>query len=149
MRSLSLLLVSLLSAAISLAGYLSPKDLVAQLYQAHQSKHDPLMETQLLARYFDAPFVKLYLRDKREAKEEIGRLDGDPLYNAQDTEIKDFTISSPETAGAETRVTVRFKNFGQATRIVYILTKTRDGWRITDIRYDDGSSVKKILQADN
>ena len=146
MRSLLVLLVGLLTATISSAGDLSPKDLVAQLYQAHRSKHDPLDETALLGRYFDPALLQLYLKDKREAKGEVGRLDGDPLYNAQDIEITDFTISPPETAGGETRVTVRFKNLGKPARIVYFLRHQGDGWKISDIRYDDGSSLKKILE---
>jgi hypothetical protein len=145
MRSLLVPLVSLLTAAISIAGDLPPKDLVAQLYQAHRSKHDPLDETALLGRYFDPALLKLYLRDRREAKGEVGRLDGDPLYNAQDMEIKDLSVSAPEMAGREARVTVNFKNFGKPTRVVYLLGQTSDGWKISDIRYDDGSSLKKIL----
>jgi hypothetical protein len=146
MRSVPVLLVSLLIAAISSAADLSAKDLVAQLYQAHRSKHDPLDETQLLGRYFDPALLKLYMKDKREAKGEVGRLDGDPLYNAQDIEIKDFSISAPELAGGETRVTVHFKNLGKPARVIYVLSRTADGWKISDIRYDDGSSLKKILQ---
>jgi len=136
-----------LTAATTFAGELSPKDVVAQLYQAHRSKHDPLDETQLLSRYFDAELLKLYLKDKREANGEVGRLDGDPLYNAQETEITEFSIAGAETAGAETRVAVRFKNLGKSTPIIYVLTHTAGGWRISDIRYHDGSSLKKILQA--
>ena len=134
------------------AAELSAHDLVAQLYQAHRSKHDPLDETQSLGPYFDNALLKLYLNDKREAKGEVGRLDGDPLYNAQDIEIKNFSVSAPETSagpsrtGVQTRVTVRFTNIGKATRVIYVLTRTADGWRISDIRYDDGSSLKKILQ---
>ena len=146
MRSVLVLFVLLLTAAISSASDLSAKDLVSQFYQAHRSKHDPLDETQLLGRYFDTALLKLYLKDKREAKGEVSRLDGDPLYNAQDIEIKDFSVSAPEMAGGETRVTVHFKNIGKPTRIVYVLSQTADGWRISDIRYDDGSSLKKILQ---
>ena len=140
------LFVLMITVATMFAGELSPKDLVAQLYQAHGSKHDPLDETQLLGRYFDAALLKLYLKDKREAKGEVGRLDGDPLYNAQDMEIKDFSVGPPETTGSETRVTVRFKNIGKPTRVIYVLSRTADGWRISDIRYDDGSSLKKILE---
>jgi len=147
MRSVLLVLLGwVLTAAISSAAELSAKDLVAQFYQAHRSKHDPLDETQLLGRYFDAALLKLYLKDKREAKGEVGRLDGDPLYNAQDIQIKDFSVSAPESAAGETRVTVHFKNIGKPTRIVYVLRQTADGWKISDIRYDDGSSLKKILQ---
>jgi hypothetical protein len=152
MRSVLVFVFSLFTAVSLTAADLSAKDLVAQLYQAHRSKHDPLDETQLLGRYFDAALLKLYLKDKREAKGEVGRLEGDPLYNAQDIEIKDFSISAPEAArgpsrsGIETLVTVHFKNLGQPTRVIYVLSRTADGWRISDIRYDDGSSLKKILQ---
>ena len=142
----TILFVLMLTAATAFAGEAPPKDLVAQFYQAHRSKHDPLDETQLLGRYFDGALLKLYLKDKREAKGEVGRLDGDPLYNAQDIEIKDFSVSAPEMVGGETRVTVHFKNIGKPTRVIYVLSRTADGWRISDIRYDDGSSLKKILE---
>lgn len=146
MRSVFVLLATVLTAASSSAADLSAKNIVAQLYQAHRSKHDPLDQTNLLGQYFDAELLKLYLKDKREAKGEVGRLDGDPLYNAQEIEIKDFSISAPENAQGETQVTVRFKNLGKPARLVYVFIKTPSGWRISDIRYDDGSSLKKILQ---
>ena len=69
-----------------------------------------------------------------------------------DFEIKDFSISAPEITGGpsrtgiKARVTVNFKNFGKSTRVEYLLGRTADGWKISDIRYDDGSSLKKILQ---
>ena len=149
MRSLIVLLATVLIAPIAAATDATPKDLVAKLYQAHRSSHDPLVETRLLDRYFDAPLLKLYLRDKKEAKGEVGRLDGDPLYNAQDMEISHFSISPAEITKGETLVTVRFKNIDKLTRVVYVLTPASAGWRISDIRYDDGSSLKKILQADH
>jgi hypothetical protein len=149
MRSLFVLLVTVFTAMTAAAADPAPKDLVAQLYHAHRSSHDPLVETKLLDRYFDAPLLKLYLRDKQEAKGEVGRLDGDPLYNAQDFQISNFSISPPETVKGETHVTVRFKNIGKPTRIVYVLTHVGAAWKISDIRYDDGSSLKKILQADH
>ena len=58
-----------------------------------------------------------------------------------------FAISAPEITGQEARVAVNFKNMGKATRVEYVLSRTADGWKISDIRYDDGSSLKKILQA--
>lgn len=149
MPALLVLLISLLAASISTGGEPSPRDLVAQLYEAHGSKHDPFDETALLSRYFDDALVKLYLKDRREAKGEVGRLDGDPLYNAQDMEIKNLSISTPEMAGGKARLTVTFKNFGKATRLVYMFGQTAHGWKTSDIRYDDGSSLKQILQADH
>ncbi|PZR73644.1 MAG: hypothetical protein DLM73_09810 [Chthoniobacterales bacterium] len=148
MRSFLILVVALCTATIVVAADLSPKDVITQFYRAHRSKHDPLDKTDSLGRYFAPELLKLYLKDIKEANGEVGRVDSDPLYNAQLTEISDFTISEAERVGTETRVTVRFKNLGKATRIVYALIHTPDGWRITDIRYEDGSSLKKILQSD-
>jgi len=140
-----------LTAAITFAGELSPKDVVAQLYKAYGTEQSSSGETRLFSRYFDDELLKLYLKDKREAKGEVGRLDGDPLYNAQEVQITDFSISepkiSPSRTGMEALVTVRFKNIGKPTRVECVLRRTAGGWRISDIRYDDGYSLKKILQA--
>src|SRR4029078_524485 len=120
----TILFLLMLPAATAFAGELEQKDVVAQFYQAHGSKHDPLDETQLLGRYFDAELLKLYLKDKREAKGEVARLDGVPLYNAQEIQIKDFSVSVREMLGRETRVTVHFSNIGKPPHIIYVLSRT-------------------------
>ena len=133
--------------ATTFAGELSPKDVVAQLYKAYGTEQSSERETRLFSRYFDHDLMQLYLKDKREAKGEVGRLDGDPLYNAQEIQITDFSISAPRITGSEALVIVRFKNIGKPTRIECVLHRTANGWKISDIRYDDGSSLKKILQS--
>jgi hypothetical protein len=137
----------MLTAATMVAGELSPKDVVAQLYRAYGTEQTSAGETRLFTRYFDDELLKLYLKDKREAKGEVGRLDGDPLYNAQEVQITAFSISAPKITGSEALVTVRFKNIGKPTRVECVLRRTVHGWRISDIRYDDGYSLKKILQS--
>src|SRR4051794_28988621 len=124
MRPMLMLALLAFVTATASAADPTPKDLVAQLYQAHRSKHDPFIETRLLNQYLDAPLLKLYLRDRRQAKEEVGRLDGDPLYNAQDIAIKDFHISPAKESGGETLVTVQFANLGRLTRVVFVLSQT-------------------------
>ena len=72
-----------------------------------------------------------------------------PLWSdkqSQDMEIKDFSVSAPEMIGGEARVTVNFKNLDKPTRVVFMLSRTANSWKISDIRYDDGSSLKKILE---
>ena len=100
----------------------------------------------MFTRYFDDELLKLYLKDKREAKGEVGRINSVPPYNAQETEITDFSISEPQTSSADhsSLVVVRFKNIGKPTRVEYVLRHTAKGWRISDIRYDDGTSLKKF-----
>jgi hypothetical protein len=137
----------LVAATVTFAGELSPKDVVAQLYKAYGTEQSSAGETRLFTRYFDDELLKLYLRDKREAKGEVGRLEGVPLYNAQETEITDFSISEPKVTGKEAVVNVHFKNLGKAERVQCVLHQTAKGWRISDMRYDDGNSLKKILQA--
>src|SRR5947199_4442784 len=82
--------------AATFADELSPKDVVAQLYKAYGTEQSSEGETRLFSRCFDHDLMQLYLRDKREAKGEVGRLDGVPLYNAQEIQITDFSISAPE-----------------------------------------------------
>ena len=133
--------------ATTFAGELSPKDVVAQLYKAYGTEQSSERETRLFSRYFDHDLMQLYLKDKREANGEAGRLDGVPLYNAQEIQITDFSISAPRITGSEALVTVRFRNIGKPTRIECVLHRTANCWKISDIRYDDGSSLKKILQS--
>ena len=138
-----------LTSTITFAGELSPKDVVAQLYKAYGTEQSSAGETRLFTRYFDDELLKLYLKDKREAKGEVGRINSVPLYNAQETQITDLSISEPQTSSADhsSLVVVRFKNIGKPKRVEYALHRTAHGWKISDIRYDDGSSLKKILQA--
>ena len=142
----------MLTAATTFAGELSPKDVVAQLYKAYGTEQSSEGETRLFTRYFDDELLKLYLKDVREAKGEVGRLDAVPLYNAQEIQITDFSISAPKITGPsrtgmEALVTVRFKNIGKPTRVECVLHRTVHGWKISDIRYDNGYSLKKILQS--
>src|SRR5438128_1526128 len=116
-----------LTAATTFAGELSPKDVVAQLYKAYGTEQSSAGETRLFSRYFDDEPLKLYLKDKREAKGEVGRLDGDPLYNAQEVQITDFSISAPKITGKEALVTVRFKNIGKSVTVECVLRRTVRG----------------------
>src|SRR5437762_8750487 len=89
----------MLTAATTFAGELSPKDVIAQLYKAYGTEQSLAGETRLFTRCFDDKLLRLYLKDKREAKGEVGRINSVPLYNAQDTEITDLSISAPTIIG--------------------------------------------------
>ena len=71
------------------------KELVAQLYKEHSGKSDPLQypaSKKLLPNYFYKPLLDLYLKDQEDSKGEVGKIDFDPLCNAQDFEISDFNL---------------------------------------------------------
>jgi len=122
----------------------SPQALVADLYQAHNHKHSPFFQTRsraLLYKYFEKSLANLIWRDAITSKNEVGAIDGDPLYDAQDVEIKKFVIHSPRNEAGRALVDVTFENFGEAKTITFIIAKGAGGWRIRDINYSQGRTL--------
>src|SRR5256886_13811605 len=100
----------------------SPGALVADLYKAHRRKRSPFFQTRsraLLYKYFEKSLADMIWKDAVSSKGEVGAIDGDPLYDAQDMEIKKFAIDKATFAGGKARVKVRFENFGQQKNIVF------------------------------
>jgi hypothetical protein len=133
----------------SLAAATAPEKIVTELYSAHKGKADPLVypaSKKLLAAYFAKGLLSLYLKDQSESKGEVGKLDFDPLYDAQDFDIKDFSVALVSQQKDSAEVAASFKNIGTSEKIVFLLSNTAQGWRITDIKYSDGRTLKDILK---
>jgi hypothetical protein len=127
----------------------SPTKVVTDLYSAHKGKADPLQypgSKKLLGAYFEKGLLSLYLKDQKESKGEVGKLDFDPLYDAQDFEIKDFSVALVAQQKDSAEVAASFKNMGTSEKIVFLLSNTAQGWRITDIKYSNGRTLKGILK---
>jgi hypothetical protein len=127
----------------------SPTKVVTDLYHAHKGKPDPLEDPaskKLLGAYFEKGLLSLYLKDQEESKGEVGKLEFDPLYNAQDFEIKDFSVALVTQKKDSADVVASFKNMGKNEKIVFLLSNTAQGWRITDIKYSNGPTLKEILK---
>ncbi|HMG71917.1 MAG TPA: DUF3828 domain-containing protein [Pyrinomonadaceae bacterium] len=128
---------------------LSPNALVADLYRVHKGKHSPFFQTRsraLLDKYFARSLADMIWKDAVSSKGEVGALDGDPLYDAQDMEIKKFAIGKPGYEGGKARVNVTFDNFGQPKSFVFTLVNGRTGWRIDNIEYGEGRSLRGYLK---
>jgi hypothetical protein len=128
----------------------TPEALVAELYQVHKGKSDPLQYPQsqrLLGHYFSDALLKLYLNDQRQSKGEVGKIDFDPLYDAQDFQITNFNIVRLDNKGGDALVAARFKNIGVDQEIVFEMRKIKTGWRIADIKYKDGRTLMTILKS--
>jgi Protein of unknown function (DUF3828) len=136
-------------AETSSAAATSPTKVVTELYTAHKKKPDPLVypaSKRLLGAYFAKDLLSLYLKDQLESKGEVGKLDFDPLYDAQDFDIKDFSIALVSQQKDSAEAAASFKNIGKSEKIVFLLSNTAQGWRITDIKYSDGRTLKAILK---
>ena len=127
----------------------SPQDLMRELYRIHDQGNGPLLDpgaakerrvffTETLAAALDQEF-------NRPDPEELGNLDFDPFYNAQDTELGDLDFAVPKVSGNETFAIARFSNFGAPIEIVYKVVQDERGWRIDDIDYGDGHTLRKTL----
>jgi hypothetical protein len=126
---------------------LTPRALIADLYQAHNHKRGPFFQTRSRARlyqYFEKDLADLIWKDADTSKKknEVGVIDGDPLYDAQDMEIKNFSIGKAKSEGGNASVDVSFENFGEMKTITFLLVNGKSGWRIHDIVYGGGRTLR-------
>src|SRR5215813_1268420 len=123
----------------------SPDALVAELYQAQKLKRSPFFQTRsrvLVDRYFVKALGDLIWKDAKTSKGEVGVIDGDPLYDAQDMEIKHFAIGKPAYENDKAKVAATFENFGEKKTVLFLLVNGPTGWRIDDIDYGGGRTLR-------
>jgi hypothetical protein len=124
--------------------------LVAELYREHDAHRGPFFQTdnkQLPDRYFEPSLADLIWKDAVDAKGEVGALELDPLYDAQDFEPKNFTIHPARTDGATALVLVSFDSFGQKRQLTFVLSPVAGTWKISDIRYTDGRTLRHVYRS--
>ena len=127
----------------------SPEDFIRSVYRFHQPGKDTpdwFGNKRTLSNYFDKELTALFIKDAECAKREQGvcNLDFDPIYDAQDFDKKTTNLQVAAVAGHSELFNVTFTNLGTRT-LVYRLTNTPSGWRISDIKYPEGPSLKEIL----
>ena len=96
-------------------------------------------------RYFDKALADL-IWHLPNSPDEVGPLDGDPLYNAQDMEIRNFVIHKAMVINGTGTVLVSFTNIGKKQEVKFLLASRQFGWKITNIKYDDGTDLIGILK---
>ncbi|MEZ0609550.1 DUF3828 domain-containing protein [Fibrella sp. WM1] len=127
----------------------SAQDVVAALYAAHDAQKSPFYQSESRTRirqYFTSELANLIWRDaKSTSRGELGRLDADPLYDAQDTDVKEFIIQPAVVKNNEAEVQVTFSNLGAKKTFTFLLRNENGNWRIGDILYGDGSQLHQKL----
>jgi hypothetical protein len=127
----------------------SPDSLIRELYRVHNNGKGGIFEAKgkkYIDKFFDQKLADLIWKDITQTPEgDVGSLDFDPLYNAQDTGITNFQIGKPIVEGDQTTVLVSFRNFGKRTRIKFEMQNGKEGWRINNVIYSDKSDLIKIL----
>lgn len=126
----------------------SPEQLVADLYRQHK-KQSPFFQNKsrsLVDRYFDKGLADLIWHMPNSA-DEVGPLDGDPLFNAQDMEIRNFVIHKATLTSGMATVLVTFTNLGKKQEVKFSLVSRKSGWKIANIKYDEGTDLIGILKS--
>jgi cation diffusion facilitator CzcD-associated flavoprotein CzcO len=126
-----------------------PEAVVKELYRVHRNGSGHVFEKQgrkQQQQFFDRKLAALIWKNLSETPEgEVGNIDFDPLYNAQDTQVKSFRVGAAALKGDTATVPVTFTNFDRKVRIEFRLVNTREGWRVSNIVYGGGSDLVQIL----
>jgi hypothetical protein len=116
----------------------------------HNQKHSPFFQTRsraLLYKYFEKNLADKIWKDAVKSKGEVGVIDGDPLYDAQDMEIKHFAIGKPRYEAGRAMVDANFENFREKKTSTFVVVKGPNGWRIRDIVYSEGRTLRSEFKA--
>ncbi len=151
-------LLAVLSLAAPLALFAAPAraaDPAAQafidgIYSQYRGANTPgiaLDGPGTLQKYFEPSLIALLDKDAAEAnkKGEVPKLDGDPLIDAQDWDITDVKSAIVDAGKDKAVATVTFRNFKQAKTVKLDLVKVGGAWKIYDIHYGDGGTLRKLL----
>jgi hypothetical protein len=142
------LLAVLVSAVLPAWATDDPKAFVTAIYQNFIGANGILINSPKARQVITPGLMKLIDADAKAAarRGQPPRLDSNPFIDAQDSDIKSFTVEVQDVAPARAVATVRFKNEAAVNDglITLALVMTADGWRIDDFRGDSGS-LRKYL----
>ena len=133
-------------------GDTTPEAWVANLYRVHKQRRGPFFQSRnraLVNKYFEKDLADLIWNDAVKSKGEVGVIDGDPLYDAQDMEIKHFAINKARHEPGRELVDATFENIGVKKTITFIMIKGAAGWRIHDIVYAQDRTLRSEFKQGN
>jgi hypothetical protein len=126
--------------------------LIRDLYKVHgedfKAEKDRILNgksRKLLDKYFDKNLADLIWRDLTTHTDEVGVIEFDLFYAAQDAEIKNVHVGRANVESDGATVPVTFDNYGTRETVTYKLTKQIGAWKISDIKYRDGGTLLKYF----
>jgi hypothetical protein len=150
------LLVGLLAAmtvmaAAAMAETASPQAFVDGIYKHYlgkESKGLALSNDAIIRRYFAPALAGSIVKDFAQAHKagEVPLLNGDPFIDAQDWEISDLKTAVKSTGASTAVATVTFVMFKEPRTVTLDLVSTPAGWRIADIRWASGGSLRALYK---
>lgn len=130
----------------------APDALIKDLYKTHDKDNGAIVQGKnraILDKYFDKNLADLIWKDMTTNRDEVGVIDFDIFYNAQDADIKNLVVGAAKIDGDKAIVPVTFENFKQKNEITYSLVKEKSVWKISNINYGKGDSLLKYFKDTN
>ena len=126
----------------------TPQSLLEEIYRPYLTQDFKGQSYTQVNRFFAPDLARAIERDVRDAQRrmEVPALDGDPFIDAQDFEIAAFNIAVRDVAAGKAGATVAFKNFGEDKRVELDLVKLKVGWRVADVKFDDGRTLRGLYR---
>lgn len=110
----------------------APESVVAEIYKVQDAgQESPIYEPELMDRFLTPDLIALINADLDRAP---GRIDFDPLYDADDIEVTEFAVTTQSASGSKAVVLVTFKNFGKPSSITFDLVREGGQWKVNNIR---------------
>ena len=116
------------------------ESVVKELYAAKESPFFQSTDRALVDRYFEPALAEMIWKDAQGG--EVGAVGFDPLYDAQDMEIKNLVIARAQDG----QVVVTFENFSKPQRIVYSVVDVAGAWKISEIHYAEGHTLRGLYE---
>lgn len=144
MKTIAILTLALVVGCNSGPG---PETVVQALYDDHKPQSDSGVDLEndaQLARYFSPELAKLFARDRdcQVRTKEICNLGFDPIFAAQDYGNEPLNLEIERLA--PNRLQATFTNITRRSQIFEVV-ETPNGWRISDIVYPEGPTLKEML----
>jgi hypothetical protein len=123
---------------------------LAQIYGAFEgpdSKGLDFRDVRNARRYFTRGTAALIAKDAKDAERrgEVGRLDFDPFIVGNDWELRDLQITVSPAGRDKATGVASFMNLRKSTVVTFDLVRVPSGWRIADMHWEDGDSLRKRL----
>lgn len=148
---IALILATAATAAPPARAPESAKAFLLRLYAPYLAGDMSLNPTGIAApAIFDQRLTELIRTDQRNAKEEVGALDGDPICDCQDLErLQALRIAVRPLGNNKATAAVSFTNGPRSVSLRYYLTLTQSGWRVSNIGSPELPSLVAHLEKTN
>lgn len=127
----------------------APAALIRDLYKTHDQDNGAVVQgknRRMLDKYFDKNLAGKIWKDMTTNNGEVGVIDFDLFYDAQDTEIKRLAVGAAKIKGDRATVRVTFENFKKKKTLTYTLVKEKSAWKIADINYGGDNTLLKYFE---